>query len=489
MMEIRNFINGRWQASRATERLPVTDPATADVLGETPLSPAAEVDEAARAAANAYDGWRRTPAGDRIQCLFKLKALLEEQFEALSRTITIENGKTLDESRGEMRRAIENVEVACGIPLLMQGYNSEDIAGGIDEMMVRQPVGVVAIICPFNFPGMIPFWFLPYAVACGNTCIVKPSDRTPLTMMKIVDLLVTAGIPAGVVNVVNGAKDTVDAILEHPTIRAISFVGSTAVARHVYAKAAAHGKRAQVQGGAKNPIIVLPDADMETTTRIAADSAFGNAGQRCLAASLAVTVGEARDAFTDAIADAAAQRVVGCGLDENVEMGPVISAQSQSRIEKIIQTGAEEGAEVIVDGRAMKVADYEKGHFVGATVLRNVPPGGDVFKTEIFGPVLGLVHVDTIDEAIALVNSAEYGNMACVFTSSGAAARKFRYEAEVGNIGINIGVAAPMAFFPFSGWKSSFFGDMHGQGRDAIEFFTQKKVVVERWPKDWKRRF
>ena len=413
---------------------------------------------------------------------------MDENLEQLSRTITLENGKTLGESRGEMRRAIENVEVACGIPILIQGYNSEDVARGIDEIMIRQPVGVAAAICPFNFPGMIPFWFMPYALACGNTYIVKPSEKVPLTMVRIFELLEQVGFPKGVVNMVNGSKDAVDAILEHPKIRAISFVGSTPVAKHVYAQAAANGKRAQVQGGAKNPIIVLSDADMDMSTRIVADSAFGNAGQRCLAASLAITVGEASE-FTEAIAEAAAKRVVGSGLDEAVEMGPVITPESKARIQSLIQEGESEGAKLLVDGRDATVDGHENGNFLRPTVLDGVPKDGEIFKTEIFGPVLGLMHVDTIEEAIELVNTGSYGNMASLFTSSGAAARKFRYEAEVGNIGINIGVAAPMAFFPFSGWGDSFFGTLHGQGRDAVDFFTQEKVIVERWPKEWTRKF
>ncbi|MCI0854454.1 MAG: aldehyde dehydrogenase family protein, partial [Chloroflexi bacterium] len=336
--------------------------------------------------------------------------------------------------------------------------------------------------------GMIPFWFMPYALACGNTYIVKPSEKVPLTMVRIFELLEQVGFPKGVVNMVNGSKDAVDAILEHPTIRAISFVGSTPVAKHVYAQAAANGKRAQVQGGAKNPIIVLSDADMDMSTRIVADSAFGNAGQRCLAASLAITVGEASE-FTEAIAEAAATRVVGSGLDEAVEMGPVITPESKARIQSLIQEGESEGAKLLVDGRDATVDGHENGNFLRPTVLDGVPKDGEIFKTEIFGPVLGLMHVDTIEEAIELVNTGSYGNMASLFTSSGAAARKFRYEAEVGNIGINIGVAAPMAFFPFSGWGDSFFGTLHGQGRDAVDFFTQEKVIVERWPKEWTRKF
>ena len=484
-----NYIAGEWRPSSAAEYLDVVNPATVEVLGRVPLSPAAEVDQAARAASAAFHGWRRIPASERAQYLFKLKGLLEEHFEDLSRTITEECGKTLDEARGEMRRSIENVEVACGIPTLMQGYNSEDISSGIDEFMIRQPVGVAAVIAPFNFPSMIPFWFMPYALACGNPYIVKPSERVPVTMQRVFQLLDQVGFPRGVVNLVHGARAAADAILDHPAVRAISFVGSTAVARYVYARAAANGKRIQCGGGAKNPIVVLPDADLPMTTRITADSAFGCAGQRCLAASLAVTVGEAKKPFTQAIAEAAATRVVGYGLAGGVQMGPVISHESKRRVEQLIGQGAGEGAEVLVDGRGARIPGYEAGSFVRPTVLRGLPPGSEVARTEIFGPVLGLMHVDTIDEAIELVNGARYGNMACVFTQNGAAARRFRYEAEVGNVGINVGIAAPIAFFPFSGWKESFFGDLHGQGLDAVEFFTQKKVVVERWPKEWSRAF
>ncbi len=484
-----NYVNNRWQRSGAGEQLPVANPATGEVMAQVPLSAADEVDEAVQAAAAALDGWRRTPVTDRIQPLFALKALLEENLEDISRTITLECGKTYAESVGEMRRAIENVEVACGAPTMMQGDFSEDIAHGIDEFMIRQPVGVCAIISPFNFPGMIPFWFMPYALACGNTVVVKPSERVPLTMQKVFRLLEQIDLPPGVVNLVNGAREAANALLDHPQVKAISFVGSTKVARHVYARAAQNGKRVQAQGGAKNPIIVLPDADMEMTARISADSAFGCAGQRCLAASLAITVGEARDRFTESIADAAAARVVGFGLDEDVQMGPVISPQSREFVQSMIQKGADEGAEVVVDGRDPSIPGYEQGNFVRPTVLRNVDPGSEVAKTEIFGPVLSVMHVQTIDEAVQLVNSGAYGNMACLFTSSGATARKFRYEVEAGNIGVNIGVAAPMAFFPFSGWKDSFFGTLHGQSNHAVEFFTQTKVVVERWPQEWSRRF
>lgn len=486
---LHNYVNGAWQASTAVTNLPVTNPATGEALGRVPLSPAADVHTAVSAAAAAQTAWRRVPVTDRVQYLFKMKTLLEEHFEALARTITQECGKTLAESRGELRRAIENVEVACGMPTLMQGDFSEDIAAGIDEMMIRQPVGVCAIIAPFNFPGMIPFWFLPYAVAAGNSVIVKPSEKTPLTMAQVFALFEQLDLPPGVVNMVHGGREAVEAILDHPGVQAVSFVGSTAVARTVYGRAAASGKRVQAQGGAKNPIIVLPDADMEMTTRITTDSAFGCAGQRCLAASVAVTVGHARHTFTEAIAEAAASRVVGNGLDEKVQMGPVISAASRERIERLIAQGANEGATVLVDGRSPAIPGCENGSFVRPTILQGVDPRSELAQTEIFGPVLSLVHASSIDEAIAFVNNGRYGNMACLFTGSGAAARKFRHEVQAGNVGINIGVAAPMAFFPFSGWKESFYGTLHGQARHAVEFFTQTKVVVERWPQTWSRQF
>jgi len=484
-----NYIEGSWRESAATERIPVINPATLEEIGRTPLSPASEVDQAAMAAARAFPAWRRTPVTERVQYLFKLKGLLENEFEDISRTITVECGKTLAEARGEMRRAIENVEVACGTPILIQGYNSEDIAVGIDEIMVRQPLGVCAIVAPFNFPGMIPFWFLPYAMACGNTVVMKPSERVPLTLQKVMKLIDSIGLPAGVVNLVNGGREVVNALLDHPVIRSISFVGSSAVARQVYTRAAAAGKRAQCQGGAKNPVVVLPDADVSAASDVIADSAFGCAGQRCLATSLAITVGDATRPFNEAIQEKARTRVTGYGLDEGVQMGPVISPESRQRIAGLIEKAIADGARAVVDGRNPDIPKYQKGNFIRPTILDDLPFSSGVTATEIFGPVLSMHHVNTIDEAIALVNTGAYGNQACLFTTSGASARKFRHEAEVGNIGVNIAVAAPMAFFPFSGARESFFGDLHGQGRDAIEFFTQQKVVVERWPKDWSRKF
>ncbi|MDW8293006.1 MAG: CoA-acylating methylmalonate-semialdehyde dehydrogenase [Anaerolineae bacterium] len=484
-----NYIGGQWVEAQATEYLPVRNPATAQVLTHVPLSTGADVDKAVEAAQKAFQDWRRTPVVERVQPLYRLKRLLEEHRDELARLITNECGKTYEESQGELQRAIENVEVACGAPSLMQGFNNEDIARGIDEHCIRQPLGVVAAITPFNFPGMVPLWFLPYAVATGNCFILKPSEKTPMTMQRIFQLLEQAGFPPGVVQLVNGAKDAVDALLDHPEIRAISFVGSTPVARYVYERAARSGKRVQAQGGAKNPLVIMPDADMEMTVRVVADSAFGNAGQRCLAASVGITVGEARNLFVEAFVDAAASRKVGYGLDPGVEMGPVISAESKARIEKLIALGESEGASVLLDGRNKTVKGYEDGYFLFPTILDHVPPESQIAQTEIFGPVFSLMHAETIEEAIALVNNRKYGNMASIFTSSGASARKFRYEVNAGNVGINIGVAAPMAFYPFSGWRESFFGVLHAQGMHGIEFYTETKVVIERWPREWTRKF
>ena len=489
MEKILNFINGEWVSPEVVEYVDVINPAFGSVIAKTPLCGAGDVDAACKAASDALSAWRRTPAQERVQYLFKLRDLLKSHNDEIARTNTNECGKTFEEAKAEMVRAIENVEVACGIPMMSKGEISEDIAPGIDEIMLRQPVGVCATIAPFNFPGMIPFWYLPYALACGNTYLVKPSEKVPMTMQLIFRLIEQVGFPKGVINLVNGAKDAVDGILDHPAVRAVTFVGSTTTAKYIYRRSAEQGKRVQAQGGAKNPVIVMPDADMEMATKIIADSAFGCAGQRCLAVSWAVTVAEARNQFVEMICDAASSRKTGYGLDDGVQMGPVINQGSKKRIEELIGVGIKEGAGVPVDGRNAKISGYEKGSFVRPTILLDVHPGSEIAKTEIFGPVLSLMHVNTIEEAIALANGGEYGNQASLFTSSGSAARKFRYEVDAGNIGINIGVAAPMAFYPFSGWKGSFFGDMHGQGMDAVEFFTQKKVVVERWPKEWTRKF
>ncbi|HTX75839.1 MAG TPA: CoA-acylating methylmalonate-semialdehyde dehydrogenase [Terracidiphilus sp.] len=483
--EVRNLIGGRWQAPSSEPGLELTNPATSEPLGRSPIGSAEEVDVAVQAAHVAFPAWRATPVGDRIQFLFRLKTLMEQNLDELAEIITRENGKTLAEARAELRRGIENVEVACGVPVLMQGYSLEDIAPGIDEVMVRQPLGVCAVITPFNFPAMIPLWFIPYAIACGNTIVLKPSDRVPFSAARLMELFQQTGLPAGVVNLVNGGKPAVDALLDHPLVRAVSFVGSTPVAQYVYARGSARGKRVQCQGGAKNHVVVLPDADPETTTKIIADSAFGCAGQRCLAVSVTVTVGEAKNWFRESIAAAAAGLKVGDGLDPVSQMGPVITHASRERVVGLIGKGAGEGARPIVDGRGIQ----GKGWFVGPTVLDGLPASSPLMDTEIFGPVLSVVHADTADDAIRMIERSPYGNASSIFTSSGASARKFRNAVSTGNVGVNIGVPAPMAWFPFSGWKGSFFGVMHAQGRDAIEFFTDKKVIVERWPKEWSRRF
>ena len=489
LTKVSNFVGGKWTESNSSEWVDVVNPATGETIAQTPLSSTAEVTAAIEVAAAAYPEWRRTPPEDRIQPLFKLKQLLEDHIDELARIITMENGKTFAEGKAELRRAIENVEVACGIPMMMQGYNLEDVARGIDEMMIRQPLGVVAAITPFNFPGMIPFWFLPYAIATGNTFILKPSERVPLTMRRAFELLEQTGLPKGVANLVNGGKAAVNALLDHPKVRAISFVGSTPIAKYVYAQAGANGKRAQCQGGAKNHVIVLPDADMQMATQIITDSAFGCAGQRCLAVSVAVTVGESQKTFRDSITQAASNLKVGNGLEDGIHMGPVITPHSKARVEALIATGEKEGAKVLLDGRSARIPKYESGNFVKPTILDNVPATSELADTEIFGPVLSLVHANDMDDALAFLERSAYGNQASLFTSSGSAARRFRYEAPAGNIGINIGVAAPMAYFPFSGWKDSFFGVLHGQGRDAVEFYTEKKVVVERWAKEHSRKF
>ena len=491
MTILKNYINGEWVSSNSNETIDVLNPASQEVLAKVPYGEATrnDVETATKAASKAFNEWRHVPVMKRVQCLYKLKALLEANTDELAEIITKESGKTRGESIGEIQRAIENVEVACGTPMLMAGDVIEDIASGIDEMMIRQPIGVSACITPFNFPSMIVFWFLPYAIATGNAFIVKPSEKVPLTMMKLFEFIDQLDLPKGLLSLVHGGKDSVDAILEHPEIKAISFVGSTPVARYIYSKGTANGKRVQAQGGAKNPVLVLPDADIDMSAKIIADSVYGCAGQRCLAASTIITVGDEKSEIKDAIFETVKSRTTGYGWDTGVDMGPVITSESKNRIEGLIQKGIDEGANVLLDGRNASVSGFEKGNFLTPTILENVALDKELIQTEIFGPVMSLISMKTIEDAIQFVNSGNYGNMACLFTNSGASARKFRNEANAGNIGINIGVAAPMAQFPFSGWKDSFFGDLHGQGKHAIEFFTQTKVVIERWPKAWSRKF
>ena len=491
MEVLKNYINGEWIKSSSTETIDVVNPANQEVLAKVPFGSATAIDvnHACESALTAQKEWSKVPVMKRVQVLYKLKSLFEIHKEDIAKVITDESGKTKDESFGEIQRAIENIEVACGTPILMAGDVIEDIATGIDEMMIRQPLGVTACITPFNFPSMIVFWFLPYAIATGNAIIVKPSEKVPLTMIKIFELINQLDIPKGLVSMVHGGKETVDAVLEHPIIKAISFVGSTPVARYIYSKGTANGKRVQAQGGAKNPVIILPDADIEMSTKIIADSVYGCAGQRCLAASTIVTVNDEKRKVKDALYETVKSRTTGYGWNEGVNMGPVITAESKTRITDLIALGIDEGATALLDGRNTNVPGYDNGNFLSPTILENVNLNKKLIKTEIFGPVMSLISMKSIEEAIAFVNSGNYGNMACLFTGNGASARKFRNEADAGNIGINIGVAAPMAQFPFSGWKDSFFGDLHGQGKHAIEFFTQTKVIIERWPNIWSRKF
>jgi malonate-semialdehyde dehydrogenase (acetylating)/methylmalonate-semialdehyde dehydrogenase len=479
---LRNYVGGRWIEATAGQTHEVRNPATDELLARVPLSGPADVDAAVAAAAAAYPAWRATPPAERARSFFKLRQLLDEHREELARLIVTEMGKTLDDARGEVQRGIDNVETACGIPSLMMGYGLEDgAARGIDEEVVYQPLGVCAAITPFNFPFMIAFWFWPYAVGCGNTFVLKPSEQDPLVQERVFDLIEQAGFPPGVMNLVNGGKDAVNALLDHPTVKAISFVGSTRTAAYVYARAAAAGKRVQASGGAKNAIVVMPDANMDAYLSTIMNSFYGAAGQRCLANSLVLPVGPAHDEARDRIAEAARRLTIGDGMQPGVDLGPVVSAQARDRIVGAIAGGIGEGARAVLDGRAVQVPDRPRGYFVGPTLLDEVRPEMRIYQEEIFGPVVAMSPVADLDEAIARINAAEYGNAASIFTESGAAARKFRYEVETGNIGINVGVAAPVAYFPFSGAKRSFFGALHPQGKDAVRFFTESKVVITRW--------
>ena len=480
-----NYINGLWEGSLSADEIELVNPATGEVLAHVALARERETTRAVEAAAAAYPEWRRTPPQDRIQYMFRFRELLLQHADDIALTITQENGKTLTEARAELQRGIENVEVSCGTPTLMQGYNLEDVSRGIDEIMIRQPLGVVAAITPFNFPSMIPLWFLPYALTTGNTLILKASERVPLTAKKLFEFLHQAGLPKGVANLVVGAKPAVDTLLHHPAVRAISFVGSTPVAKYVYSQGSLHGKRVQCQGGAKNYVVVMPDADMDMTAQIVSDSAFGCAGQRCLAVSVAITVADSGKYFNEALLSLASKIRIGNGADQGTTMGPVISPESKSRILHLVGKGEESGAEVLLDGRGQPGV----GNFIAPTVIANVTLDNPLTGTEIFGPVLTVNRSHTLDEAIEQLSKSAFGNSAAIFTSNGAAARKFRYEVPSGNIGVNVGVAAPMAYFPFSGWRDSFLGVLHGQGKDAIEFYTDKKVVIERWPKEWSRKF
>lgn len=492
MNTLRNYIDGVWTESASKQTIDVVNPANQEILAKVPFGneTVKDMQDAIEKAHQAYLEWKDVPTMKRVQPLFKLKTLLEDHKEEIAKLITNECGKTYAESLGELQRAIENVEVACGTYVMGQSEFSENIANGIDEFMIRQPLGVCGCITPFNFPGMIPFWFLPYAIATGNAFVIKPSEKVPMTMQYVFELIdEKMDLPKGLLSLVHGGKDSVDTLLQHPKVKAISFVGSTPVAKYIYSEGAKYGKRVQAQGGAKNPVVIMPDADVDMTTQIIIDSVYGCAGQRCLAASVIIPTGDNKRQFTEALVEAAKSRNIGYGLDTNVEMGPVITPESKQRIEGLIQKGKDEGGNLLLDGRNTKVSGYESGNFIAPTILEGVPLQGEIINTEIFGPVMSLVNFDQLDQTIDFINQGRYGNMACIFTRDGLAARKFRSEVMAGNVGVNIGVAAPVAQFPFSGWKESFFGDLHGQGRHAIEFFTQTKVVIERWPKNWSRKF
>lgn len=483
---VRNFIAGEWVASNG-EIVDVVNPANCKTIAKVPISTRDEMASAIRAAKDAFPSWRATPAVARARCLFRLKELLEKNFEQLSRIQTQEHGKTIDESRGETRRGIENVEVACGIPTLMMGYNLEDIASGIDEYVIRQPLGVFGIISPFNFPFMISLWSAPYAVATGNCVVIKPSPEVPLSQMKLAELVDEAGFPPGVWNVVNGEKAVVNCLLEHPDVVGVTFVGKTSTAKEViYKRCGETGKRVIAQGSAKNFMVIMPDCNVAGTIPALMTSFFGNAGQRCLSGANLVIVSEDdrfyKD-FVDKVSDAASKIVIGCGLDESVQMGPVRDKEKKKRIIEYIESGITQGAKLILDGRRnIKIAgNYPDTCFLGPTIFEGVTPDMSIGKEEIFGPVMSVMRARNLDEAIKMCNANPFGNGNAIFTSSGKYAREFQYRVTSGNVGINIGIVAPMAFFPFSGMKDSFFGVLHTQGQEVIRFFTESKVVIQRW--------
>ncbi|KAA0275557.1 MAG: methylmalonate-semialdehyde dehydrogenase (CoA acylating) [Acidobacteria bacterium] len=479
---LKNFIGGEWVESAATDAIDDVDPATGAVLARVPLSTTADVDAAARAARAAQPAWAAVPVTKRARAVFALREALVAHRDELTRLVTEDMGKALDDARGEVGRGIESTEVACGVPTLMKGENLEAVATGIDVEMWRQPVGVVAAITPFNFPAMIPLWFLPYAIACGNTFILKPSERDPRTPQRIVELV--AGIdeiPDGVVNIVHGAHDAVNGLLDHPEIDAISFVGQASTALHVMDRGTRSGKRVQALGGAKNSMVVMDDADLGKAIPAMMQSAFGNAGQRCLAGSVAVVVGdgERHREVRSALAEAAANLPTGNGADEGVVCPPMVGADARDRLAAAAGRAIDEdGSEVVVDGRDRTNA---AGALMGPTILTIADRESDLAREELFGPLLGLLEVGSLDEALEFVNASRYGNASVIFTESGAAVRRYRNEVEAGMIGINVGVPAPVAWFPFAGWKDSMVGDLHANGHDAIEFYTRKKVLTTRW--------
>lgn len=478
---LKNYVGGAWIASDSAATTPVVNPATCETLAQVPEGTRSDVDKAVAAAKAAFNDWRSTPVMSRAQYMYRFKTLLEEHFEEFAKIVVEENGKTRDEARGEVRRGIENVDYATHVPSLIRGYKLEDVSSGIDETAERQPLGVFAAITPFNFPFMVPLWFLPMAITTGNTFVVKPSPQTPISMDLLFHVLEELDLPEGVVNLVHGGKEASMAVMEHPDVRGVSFVGSTPVAKIVYETCAKHGKRVQAQGGAKNYIAVMPDANMAASVANIMGSAFGGAGQRCLAGSVVVAVGDAYEPLKAELIKRASGLRVGYGLEETSQMGTVISDAARTRIEKMIADGLTEGAQIALDGRGVKVDGFEQGSFVGPTILDGVEPGMNIAREEVFGPVLSIMRVPDFDSAVEIINRSHYGNAASIFTSSGKFAREFKYRVQAGNIGINVGVAAATASFPFGGQKDSFFGDLHGQGPDSIDFFTDRKIVIERW--------
>jgi malonate-semialdehyde dehydrogenase (acetylating) / methylmalonate-semialdehyde dehydrogenase len=476
-----NYVGGEWTPSSGSDSLDVTNPATGETLARVPLSSAADLDAAVGAARAALPEWRAVSTIARARKLFDLRERLLARHEELAISVTTEMGKTLGDARAEVSRMIEMVECACAIPTTMQGRVLEDVSRNIDAETIRQPVGVCAAIVPFNFPAMVPFWFLPFAIACGNTFVLKPSEQVPLTQQIVFEELHALGLPAGVVNLVNGSREVVEGILDHPGIDAVSFVGSAPVARLVYERASRAGKRVQALGGAKNHMVVMPDAVVGETVNGIIGSAFGAAGQRCMAGSVIVTVGDAHDRLMPALVAATQELSVGDGLRDGTDVGPVISCSARDRIREWIDRGVADGGTLVVDGRATGDGLAEGGSYVGPTIIDDVAPDSAIVEEEVFGPVLTVVRADSLDDAIAIVNRSRFGNGTSIFTESGAAVRRYRHEVEAGMIGVNIGVAAPVAFFPFSGWKDSFLGDLHAHGPDAVDFYTRKKTVTSRY--------
>lgn len=478
-----NYIGGKWLTPDLAAVGSVYNPSRGSVLATVPMCGGAEVAAAVASAKAAFPDWRDTPPNERAQVLFRAKILLEDAFEELCLGIATEHGKTLSEARGDLRRGIEVVEYACGIPTLLMGESLENIARGIDCHTDRHPLGVVAGICPFNFPALVPMWMWPLAIACGNTFVLKPSEKVPLTMQRITEILEKAGLPPGVMNIVHGGREAVDALLEHPDVKAISFVGSTPVAREIHRKGTLNGKRVQAAGGAKNFIILMPDADAERTAEAVKDGAFGCAGERCMAGSTAVAVGEAGERLLPALADLVASMKVGPTdvRASQPDMGAVISAEHRARVAGLIDAGEHGGAKVLTDGRKLKVDEAPEGFFLGPTLIDRVEEGNPLMGTEVFGPVLAVMRAKTLAEAVAMANRQAFGNGAAIFTNSGKAAREFRRNVSAGMVGINVGVPAPLAYFPFTGWNDSFFGDLHIQGKEGVEFYTQRKTTTTRW--------